>query len=1017
MWLAGWAAQHRRSILFLLVVAAIAGLGAGLNLPVALFPNVAFPRVRVTLDAGDRPAEAMVAEVTRRAEEAVRAVPGVRDVRSTTSRGSAEMSLTFDWGLDMDKVELQVESALARILPDLPQGTSFTAKKLNPTVFPVAAYTLTSDSVDQMTLRDVAQYQLVPLLSAVPGVASVDVQGGEVREYRVSADPALLASYGVSTDDVITALQQTNVFKVVGRVEDRHKLLLALTDSRLRTIDQIGRTILRSNPNGTVRLADVARIEEAPQPNYTIVTADGRRAVIVQVYQQPDGNTVDIVKGVASTLATYHAKLRRGLRIHQWYDQSELILASAGSVRDAILIGIVLSALVLFAFLRSWKLTGVVLVFVPSVLAITVLVLFALRMSFNIMTLGGMAAAIGLVIDDAIVMLEQIVRRLKHGTDPRDSIREAATEYLAPLAGSSAATIIIFVPLAFLSGVTGAFFKALSLTMASALVISFIVAWFIIPLLATRLVSLRDAEREEVPRPIYDRVIARYRDGFSRAHRQPLWAAGALVVLLAAGIFAYFQMGTGFMPKMDEGGFIIDYIAPPGTSLADTNRMLLQVESIIRATPEVDTYSRRTGLQLGGGLTEANTGDYFVRLKRGPRRPIDEVMEEIHHKIEENIPGLDIETAQLMEDLIGDLTAVPQPIEIELFGDDQAALEKLGGKVADLISHIEGVTEIKNGVVIAGDAVSIDVNTETAELEGLTPSEIATQLETSLAGTAATEIQHGERVNAVRVWVPGPARRSVADMGGIQLSAPDGHRVALSRVANIRLLTGQPELTRDNLKMMVDVTARIEGRDLGSTIADVRTALDRSGLITGSTYYDLGGLYKQQQIAFRGLLAVIVAAFFLVFALLLFLYERFSLGLAVVAMPLLAMPAVFLGLWITGTELNITAMMGMTMVVGIVTEVAIFYVSEYRLLLAEGTAPDTALAQAGVNRFRPIAMTTLATILTLLPLALGIGQGAAMQQPLAIAIISGLIVQMPLVLIVLPLVTERLERLRVRWAD
>ncbi len=1013
MGLAHWASRHRRSILFLLIVAAIAGVISGLNLPVALFPNVAFPRVRVTLDAGDRPAEAMVAQITRPVEQAVRSVPGVLDVRSTTSRGSAELSVSFDWGLDMDRAELQIESAVARVLPDLPQGTSFSARKMNPTVFPVAAYSLTSSSLDQMQLHDIAQYQLVPLLSAVAGVASVDVQGGAVREYRVSVEPALLASFGLTLDDVTAALGKSNVLKVVGRVEDEHKLFLALTDSRFRTISDIGQTILRSSPNGAVRLSDVAIIHVAPQPNYSLVTADGRRAVLVQVFQQPDGNTVQIVKGVADALKTYSAKLPQGLQIHNWYDQSQLILASASSVRDAILIGIGLAALVLFGFLRSVKITGIVLVFVPAVLAITVLVLYALGMSFNIMTLGGMAAAIGLIIDDAIVMVEQIVRRLAPGTNQHESIRNAVMEFLRPLAGSSSATIVIFLPLAFLSGVTGAFFKALSLTMASALIISFIAAWFVIPLLADYLVNERDVEREHKVGPIYERVLWHYKNLFTVAREKPLLVVAGLAVLMAAGSFAYFQVGTGFMPTMDEGGFILDYIAPPGTSLPDTNNMLLEVEKIIRATPEVQTYSRRTGAQLGGGLTEANTGDFFIRLRPLPRRDIEDVMAGIQQQVEQKVPGLNIETAQLMEDLIGDLTAVPQPIEIKLFGDDEVKLRALAPKVARLISKISGVTEIKDGVVLAGDGLSIDVDPVRAGLEGLSPTDVANQMEIYLAGTVATEVQKGDRVVGVRVWPLNASHLSIPDLKNVLIAAPDGHKVSLSRIATVRILTGQPEITRENLKTMVAVTARIEGRDLGSTIADVKRALDHSGLMTGSVYYELGGLYKQQQIAFQGLIAVIIAAFFLVFTLLLFLYERFSFAIPIILMPLLAMPAVFLGLWVTGTELNITAMMGMTMVVGIVTEVAIFYFSEYETLIAQGIPTSVARLQAGANRFRPIAMTTLAAILALFPLALGLGQGSAMQQPLAIAIISGLIIQMPLVLIIMPLLTERFERKRV----
>ncbi|MDE2112094.1 MAG: efflux RND transporter permease subunit [Alphaproteobacteria bacterium] len=1010
MSLAHWASRHRRSILFLLFVAAVGGIVSGLSLPVALFPNVSFPRVRVTVDAGDRPADMMVAQVTRPVEQAVRSVPGLRDVRSTTSRGSAELSLTFGWGLDMNVVELQVESAVSRILPSLPAGTSFEARRMNPTVFPVAAYSLTSNVLSQTALRDIGQYELVPLLSAINGVASVDVQGGDVREFQVQADPALLASYGLTMSDLSTALSASNVLQVVGKLEDRHKLLLAVTNDSLRSVKDIANVLVRTTTSGAVHLGDVAHVVEGAEPNYTIVTADGKKAVLVQVFQQPDGNTVQIVHDVAQALRAYAPKLPHGLEIHNWYDQSQLILASAASVRDAILIGVLLAGLVLLLFLRNLKITVIVLVFVPAVLAATVLILSLTGMSFNIMTLGGMAAAIGLVIDDAIVMIEQIVRRLKDNAhNIHDTIREAVGEFLSPLAGSSLATIIIFFPLAFLTGVTGAFFKALSLTMASALVISFFAAWFVVPLLADYLVTKSDIGIEEGGR-IYEKVVRTYEWLYGRMTAAPKMLIVVVSAMLVAGGLAYTQVGSGFMPSMDEGGFILDYIAPPGTSLHGTNRMLDEVEKIIRATPEVQTYSRRTGTQLGGGLTEANTGDFFIRLKPLPRRNIEDVMSDIEHQVEDKVPGLRIETAQLMEDLIGDLTAVPQPIEIKIYGDDISALRAVGPKVADLIAKVQGVTEIYNGVTVAGDGLAIDVDPVRAGIEGLTPDAVAQQMQTYLSGSVATQVQQQDRVIGVRVWVPSRVRASIQDLQNVLIAAPDGHKVALSRIATLHILTGQPEITRDNLKTMVAVTARIEGRDMGSTVRDVKRLLDKSHLISGNMYYELGGLYAQQQIAFRGLMAVIAAAFFLVFLLLLFLYERFDFAVSIILMPLLAMPAVLVGLWLTGIELNISAMMGMTMVVGIVTEVAIFYFSEYESQLALGQDAEDARLIAGKSRFRPIAMTTLAAILALLPLALALGQGSAMQQPLAVAIISGLIVQMPLVLIVMPRLAALFER-------
>ncbi len=1012
MELTGWAWLHRRSIIFVLMIAVVGGIFAGLNLPIALFPNVEFPRIEIGLNAGDRPADVMVVEVTRYVEEAVRSIAGVSSVRSTTSRGSAELSVNFNWGTDMNAALEQVQSSIARIIPDLPQGTSFSARKMNPTVFPVAAYSLFSGNVDPVSLRTIAEYQLLPLLSAVPGVASVTVDGGEIPEFRVSAQPALLASYNLTMQDLTQALAQNNVLRVVGRIEDRHELLLALAQTRFQSPAAIGNTVIRSNPNGAVLVSDVAKVAEAPQPNYTIVTADGRPAVLLNVFQQPDGNTVEIVRGVAAALQSYQSKLPTGVTVRNWYDQSQLILASAASVRDAIVIGIALAALVLYAFLRSVRVTAIVLIVVPAVLAVTVLMLFVTGMSFNIMTLGGMAAAIGLIIDDAIVMIEQIERRLVGATTVRRNIIGlAASDFLAPLAGSSCATVIIFVPLAFLSGVTGAFFKALSLTMATALIVSFVAAYLVIPLIAERLITARMAEAE-TGGPFYRRTVVAYRRSYWAAQEHPWLAGAAALLLLAIGILAWFNIGSGFMPAMDEGGFILDYVSPPGTSLTDTDAMIRQVEQIIRSTPEVQTWSRRTGLQLGGGLTEANTGDFFIRLKPPPRRPIEDVMADVQHRVEQNVSGLSIETAQLMEDLIGDLTSVPQPVEIRLFGDDAQQLRAAAEKIASRITSVPGITEVKNGIVVAGSNLAIDVDPSRAGMEGLTPSAITDQAETYIAGTVAAQVEQPQRVMAVRVWLPHQERSTIEDLARLPISAPDGHQVPLSRVADLRISAGEPEVTRENLKLMIPVTARIEGRDLGSTVGDVKRSVDSSGIVTGTMYYTLGGLYEQQQSAFFGLMVVIIAAFLLVFALLLFLYERFDFAVAIILMPLLAMPAVFIGLWLTGTELNITALMGTTMVVGIVTEIAIFYFSEYQTLLVEGMPQEQARLQAGINRFRPIAMTTLAAILALLPLALPLGQGGQMQRPLAIAIISGLIVQMPLVLVLMPLVVARLDRFR-----
>lgn len=1003
----GWMHRHRRSLLFLAFILAIGGILGAFNLPVSLFPGVSFPRVRVTLDAGDQPAGQMVAMVTRPMEEAIRQVRGVRELRSTTSRGNAEINIGFDWGADMGRALLDVDAAVGEVLPHLPPGVDVQAIRLDPTVFPILAYSLRSDTLTPAQLHDIAEFQLRPLLSGVAGVAQVEVQGGEVAELHVDVDAAKLRTQGLALTDVEHAVANAATIQAMGRLQDHYKLYLLLADNQPATIKTLGDIVLRADTHGVLRLADVATVDMDHEPQWVRTTADGHAAVLMQVFQQPDGNSVQIANDVKQRLAEYQRQAPKGLHIANWYDQTQLVLGAAGSVRDAILIGIVLAALVLFVFLRNVRVILVALIVVPATLAITVLLLTVLRMSFNMMTLGGMAAAVGLLIDDVIVMLEHIMRRLRDGSDGGDgAVREriagAALEFTRPLTGSSAATVVIFLPLAFLGGVTGAFFKALSLTMASALVISYLLTWVAVPLLAEWLIDERHAA-EHPPGRFSQRMLAGYERTLGRLLQRPVLVLIGVIPLLLAGALAYRQVGSGFMPQMDEGGFTLDYLSPPGTSLDETDRLLQQVEKIIRANPYVDTYSRRTGLQLGGGLTEANTGDFFVRLKNGSRPATADVMEQIRQQIAAQVPGLDVDVAQLMEDLIGDLTEVPQPIEIMLYGDDETQLASTAKKVAAAIGKVDGIAEVHNGINPAGDALDVHVDPVKAGLFGLDPVTVAQQVSDAMAGNVAAQLPQGPKMLGVRVWLPPASRAQVEQLAALPIRAGDGHVVPLSELATIRAVQGQPEINRDNLKRMIAVTARIVGRDLGSTANDVKQVLAKPGLLPPGMYHELGGLYAQQQTAFHDLRLVMLAAIALVFALLLFLYESFRVALAIMTAPLLALAAVFVGLWVTGIELNISAMMGMTMIVGIVTELAIFYFTELRE--AEQSMPlHEALRHAGHHRMRPILMSTIAAILTLLPLALAIGEGSQMQQPLAVAIIAGMLVQVPLVLLVLPVI-------------
>ena len=686
-----WLSRHARSLVLAFVLLVSAGIGAALTLPVGLFPRIDFPRIVVSIDAGDRAADQMATLVTRPMEQALRGVPGVGIIRSTTSRGSAEISLNFGWGRDMVTSLLQTEAAMNAALPDLPSGVRFTVRRMDPTVFPVLGLALSSPGRDPVSLRQLAELQLKPLIAATPGVAGVEVLGGHRPEYQVIIDPARLQALGLAVDDVAHVLGAANAIDAVGRLEDRHRLYLSLVDSRLHGMDDLRAIPLHTGAasgNGLVSLGQIAEIRTAPAPAWTRVTAQGRDAVLLNIRQTPTTDSVSLVRSIRSTLTQAKSMLPPDVQVATFYDQSELVTAAAGSVRDAILLGALLAGIVLYAFLRSWRLMLVTALLLPATLASACLVLSGLGMSFNMMTLGGMAAAVGLVVDDAVVMLEHMVRRFQSGGG-RDALLPAAGEMARPLVGSSLSTIVIFIPLAFLGGVAGGFFRALAVTMAAALALSLLFALFVAPLLARA--WLRDADVESAERA--DTAMARPRQWYGRlagrllAHPVRL-VLGVAGLLLVVGTLANSQLASGFMPKMDEGGFVLDYKAHPGAALTETDRLVRQVEAILRETPDVDTYSRRTGVQLGGGLTEADEGDFFIHLKRGPRRSVETVMAEIRQKVQATIPGLDIETAQLMEDLIGDLTAVPQPIEIKLYGSDEAALRNAAALIAPGIGQI-----------------------------------------------------------------------------------------------------------------------------------------------------------------------------------------------------------------------------------------------------------------------------------------------------------------------------------------
>ena len=1007
-----WLTRFTRPILFFAIVLTVAGIYAALQVPISVFPETNFPRVVIGVDNGVMPVEQMEVTITRPIENAVNSVPGLVTVRSTTSRGSAEVSLFFDWNVDMYR-ELQLtDAALSKVEQTLPSTARITTNRLTFATFPILGYSLTSDKVPQTRLWEIATYDLKPPLNRVQGVSTVIVQGGQVPEYHVTPDPALLAANGITVTDLVNAIQASNIIDSPGLYEANHQLILGLVGAQVHDDDQLRQLVVKTTAAGApVHVSDVATVDKSTLPVYTTVTANGKNAVLINIARQPASNTVAVADAVAAEVAQLRQKLPPGVKLEPFYDQSQLVRDSIASVRDAIFIGLILACIILFAFLRDWTSSLIAGLVIPVTIAVTILVLWTIGQSFNLMTLGGLAAAIGLVIDDAIVVVENIVMHRDNGEPRASAVRKALSEITVPLIGSTITPVVVFLPLVSVTGVTGSFFRALAITMTSALLTSLALALTWTPGLS--LVLLRNHRGDTVRHD--DHAAGKLLAGALRIHHRvldwalakPLWLGVACLLLAVATAIGYHYLGTDQLPEMDEGGFILDYIMPAGSSLTETNRVLQHIEQILRSEPEVESTSRRTGLQMGlAAVTEANTGDFTVKLKSKRSRAIDDIIEDVRQQIKTTEPELDVEFTQVLQDMIDDLSNAPQPIQIKIFANDEATLTQLGPRVGSAIEKIPGVVDVKNGIedTISGPATNFQVNPVVAARLGFTPTEVAEDATSILDGLPTNDplIANG-RPYTIRVRLSDDHRKSLDAIQNTVFNSSSGHTATLGSLATIQQLPPTNEIKRENLQRMVAVTGRLEGTDLGTGMNKVRQTVQ--GLhLPASVRVTYGGTYEEQQKSFSDLLKVLMLALALVFGVLLVEFRNFQAPIAILTSSVLSISGVILALLITRTTFNVASFMGLIMVIGIVAKNGILLLDADEKYRAEGSSAAEAMMHAAQRRLRPIAMTAIAAVCGMLPLAFALGAGSQMLQPLAIAVIGGLAISMVLSLVVTPVV-------------
>jgi multidrug efflux pump subunit AcrB len=1056
-----WFARHSKSIIFMILALAVVGIYEALTLPIAVFPTTNFPRIIVGVDNGVMPINQMEVTITRPIEEAVNSVPGLQNVLSITSRGSAEIDLDFSWDVDMVLTLQQVQSAISRVQSALPSTAQIDAHRLDFASFPILGYSITSDKVPQTQLWELATYQLKPRLNRLDGVASVLIQGGQQPEFHITPDPARMLRAHVTLQDILDAVNHTNLIDSPGLLSRNHQLFLGLVTAQAQSPDQIGAIVIKTNGDVPVRIRDIGEVSPSSAPVYTVVTANGKPAILVSINRQPSSNTVEVANEVHQEIQNIAPSLPSGVDLRVFYDQSNIVKASIGSVRDAIIIGLFLAGLIIWLFLRDWGtaiMTGLV---VPVTIMVTFIVMKIMGQSFNMMTLGGLAAAGGLVIDDAIVVVENIVLHRDGGEGPLRATASALKELTIPLIGSTLTPIVVFLPLISITGVTGTFFRALAIAMSVSLLTSLVLALCWTTNLGTFLIrrgkpgavselngtngtngaeefgngvdgpqsstppreatGAESAEVEQIRRMMaaeeaslrggwFERIIQFYERWLRRAFAHPFVLGGLCAILIVVSYFSYKALGSDLLPHMDEGGFILDYVTPPGSSLQETNRMVSHMEQIVRTLPEVEGTSRRTGLQLGlAAVTEANTGDISVKLKDQRSRTVDEIIADVRAKVRAAEPAVDVDFHQVLEDMIGDLTGDPKPVMIRLYSDDVDTLKQWAPRVADTaegvyINNKKPVVDIDNGIdsTTSGPAVVFTVDPVRAAKAGFTTDQLTTVAASIVDGEpATTPVVINDRPYVVRVRYPKQSRSSLESMKNTLLVNSNGGTATLGAMADISEVPGQIEVMRDNLQRDVVVAARLEGIDLGTGVKAVQKAVDDLKL-PPSIRVEYAGTFREQQKSFRELETVLLLALVLVFVVLLLEFRAFSAPLAILSSAVLSTSGVFFALLLTRTTFNVSSFMGLIMVIGIVAKNGILLLDANQKFRAVGFSAEEALVQAGRRRLRPIVMTAMAAVAGMLPLSLAIGSGSQMLQPLAIAVIGGILISMILSLVITP---------------
>lgn len=1002
-------AAFRRPVFTIVLVIVAAGFGAVSlqQLRRDVFPDLSAPVFNVIVQNPAMGAEELEASVAMPMESALAGLPEVRRLRSSSQLGVSQITVEFEADSDYYRARQLVAERVAQVAPQLPPGTDAPLlSSLTGRLNEILEFTLEAESgaVDLMTLRDLAEFEVKNRLLAVPGVAAVERLGGYLRQFQIQLDPTRMAARNVTLEEVMHAVEQANMNASGGFIVQGGTEWAVRAVGRVETVEQLRTTVVAVRERIPVMIGDVADVREAPAVRRGVAHRLAGEVVSCRVVKQFGADTVTVAAGVREAVDDIRRSLPEGVTLRMVYDQSSLVESALGGVSRAILIGAGLVVAVLFVLLGNWRAALLVTLTLPLSIALSGLLLRAAGIGINTMTLGGLAIAVGLLVDAAIIVTENVVHHLQRRPDaPRREVAlHAAREVGRPIFFATLIVVAVFVPLFAMTGIEGRMYRPLAAAVVAALAASLLLALTLVPVAAAMLLR---APRRDAPEDVWiirglKRVYAPLLD---RAMRHAGLVRVATLAITVPAIALGFLVGSDFMPQLDEGAFLLQTVMPPDTSLEEVDRVNHRVEDVLRRFEAVEDVVRRTGrAERTEDPMPHVVSDVLVVLKEERGGTLEELEAEMREALEQ-VPGVTVLfTTPLGMRIDEGLGGTPADLSVRIFGPDLDELARLGARAQQLMTEVEGVADLRVEAVTGLPQLRLDIDRHAVARAGLTPGDVVQALRVGLVGEEASEVWVGQRRYDLVVRLADPARNSMEAIRALRLEGHDGTRIPLEQIAKVEQVFAPGTIRRESGTRRIAVEASVVDRDLGSTAADVRETLATELALPTGYFVDVGGRVEQQERAAQSLTVAIAAAILAVFVLLYLALGSFAETTVILA----TLPDAFVGgiiaLLIAGETWNVSSLVGLIGLFGIAVQNGLVLVAQTRGLAAEGKPFREALREASIGRVRPKVMTALTAILGLLPLLVLNMHGTEIERPLAIVMIGGLVTSTLFTLLALP---------------